>query len=221
MSYKAREWSLIPAHLELGACDTDLKELAVTIEYSQLPFKSLLIMMPIMHEFIGIHFGSIFSVPRHLSIICSTCLQPSVVNTISFLWSPWCFPPILRSSPSLNSVVKHFVSGLESLLCDLCCDEIPSRSNLLEEDYILAWDSKAFQSIMAGKALHGGSTVVGAWGTDPHMADRPGSRKWHGGARNNIPPRPRPRDSFLQPGPHFLKVPQPIKGVYHPLDFVL
>lgn len=182
---------------ELGAYDTDLKELEMPIEYSQLPFKSLLIMMPIMREFIGIHFESIFSVPWHLSIICSTCLQSSVVNTISFPLSLWCFPPTLRSSLSLNSVVKHFMSGLGSVLCDLCCDEIPSRSYLMEEDYILTWDSKAFQSLMAGKALHGGSTVVGACGGDLHMADRPGSRKWHGRARNNIPPRPRPRDSFL------------------------
>lgn len=155
---------------ELGAYDTDLKELAMPIEYSQLPFKSLLIMMPIMREFIGIHFESIYSVPWHLSIICSTCPQPSVVNTISFPLSPWCFPLILRSSLSLNSVVKHFVSDLGSLLCDLCCDEIPSRSNLMEEEYILTWDSKAFISVPHGREgsawwLHGSGWM---WQRSPY-----------------------------------------------------
>lgn len=47
----------------------------------------------------------------------------------------------------------------------------------MEEDYILTWNFKAFQSIVTGKALHGGSTVVGACGRDPRMADKPGSRK--------------------------------------------
>lgn len=170
-------------------------------------------MMPIMHEFIWIHFESIYNVPWHLSIIRSTCVQPSVINTISFPLSLPCTPPTLRGSPSLNLVVKHFVPDLVCGLCYFCSDKMPCRSHSMEEGYSMACDPRGSQSVMAGKASKGGPLVVGASGRDSHMADRPGSRKREDSARDNMPFKPWPSDSLLQAGPHFLKVPRPIKRV--------
>lgn len=63
-----------------------------------------------MHEFIWIHFESIYNFPWDPQYNFLLCLQPSVVNNISFYVSPRQPPSHSKRSVSFSSVFRGFVT---------------------------------------------------------------------------------------------------------------
>lgn len=100
------------------SCDAELQILVTPTEYSQISLKTLLIRSS-KHEFIWIHFESIYNFPWHPQHNLLHMFTACVVNNISFYLSPRQPPSNFKDSLSFYLV---FVTALGfPLASSFCC----------------------------------------------------------------------------------------------------